>query len=188
MNHNQELEKILDQALSEYRDAEPLSGLEDRVMRRIQEQKAIRQPRGLRWAIALGCAAAIAFAMWLGLERRPPQTTAPSARANPESVQPAPVQVPSVAVADTGANASHRPKPARQTASAMAPPEQPTHVMPAVFPSPTPLTAEERAFVAALQRDPVAMPTASDADTAITIAEIEIKPLSVGGETSGDNQ
>ncbi len=185
MNNNQHLDTILDEALSEYRDAEPLSGLEDRVMQRIQVQKAIRQTRGLRWAIALGCAAALAFAMWLGLERRAPQTTAPSAIATAESVRPALVQAPSAAVADTGANASNRPKSARHTASAIA---QSAHVMPAVFPSPTPLTAGERAFVAALQRDPLAMPAASDADTPITIAKIEIKPLSIGGETSGDKQ
>jgi len=188
MNPNEHLDNILDEALSEYCDAESLSGLEDRVMQRIQEQKAIRQTRGLRWAIALVCAAALAFAMWLGLERRAPQTTAPSAIATTGSVQPAPVQALSVAVADTGANASNRPKSARQTASAIAQPAQSAHLMPAVFPSPTPLTAEERAFMAALQRDPRAMPAASDADTAITIAKIEIKPLSISGETSGDKQ
>ena len=188
MSDNRQLDNILDEALSEYCDAEPLAGLEDRVMQRVQEQQAVRQTRGLRWAIAFGCAAALAFAVWLGLERRAPQTTPPSAVATTGSVQPAPVQAPSVAVADTGANTSNRPKSARHIASAIALPAQSAHVMPAVFPSPTPLTAEERTFMAALQRDPLAMPAASDADTAITIAKIEIKPLSIGGETSGDKQ
>ncbi len=188
MNDNQQLDTILDRALNEYRDAEPLAGLEDRVMQRIQEQKAIRQTRGLRWAIAFGCAATLAFAIWLGLERRAPQTTAPSAIATTASVPPAPVQAPSVAVADTGANTSNRPKSARQPVSAIAQPALSAHVMPAVFPSPTPLTAEERAFMLALQRDPPAMPATSNADTAITIAKIEIKPLAIGGETSGDKQ
>ena len=186
MNPNEHLDNILDEALSEYRDAGPLAGLEDRVLQRIHEQKAIRQTRGLRWAIAFGCAAALAFAVWLGLERRAPQTTPPSAVATTGSVPPAPVQAPSVA--DTGANTSDRPKSARHIASAIAQPAHLAHVMPAVFPSPTPLTAEERTFMAALHRDPLAMPAASDADTAITIAKIEIKPLSIGGETSGDKQ
>jgi hypothetical protein len=187
MNHDEHLDNLLDEALNEYRQAEPLAGLEDRAIRRIHEYKAMR-PAKLCWAVALGCAAALAFAVWLGLERRAPQTTPPSAVATTGSVQPAPVQAPSVAVADTGANTGNRPKSARHIASAIAQPAESAHVMPAVFPSPTPSTTEEQALMAALQRDPLAMPATSNADTAITIAKIEIKPLSMGGETSGDKQ
>ena len=61
-------------------------------------------------------------------------------------------------------------------------------IKPAVFPSPSPLTAEERAFMAALNQSLSTVPVAAEPDKAITIAEIEIKPLAIGGVSQGEQE
>ncbi len=53
MNPNDHLDRILDHALSEYRDAEPLSGMEDRILRRLAAQP---EPSSRRWAWILAAA------------------------------------------------------------------------------------------------------------------------------------
>ena len=52
MNHDEHLDNFLDEALSEYRDAEPLAGLESRVLRRLQASKPARAGFWLRCGIA----------------------------------------------------------------------------------------------------------------------------------------
>ncbi|HVP53432.1 MAG TPA: hypothetical protein VMU45_00425 [Candidatus Eisenbacteria bacterium] len=188
MNYHDEFDDILDRALSEYRDAEPLAGIESRILARIDGREITPRKLGLRWAIALASAAAVALAVWLGVARHTPQTAAPSVTATARPVPSASAQPPAVAVAVSAAHGGKTPKSARQTASAAAPSAQSAQAVPAVFPLPTPLTVEERAFMTALQSAPRAEYTASDADSAITIARIEIKPLQVGGSVSGGEQ
>ena len=43
MKTTDEFDEILSNALSEYRKAEPLAGLEDRVLRRVQQQRERRK-------------------------------------------------------------------------------------------------------------------------------------------------
>ena len=43
MKTTDEFDEILSNALSEYREAEPLAGLEDRVLRRVQQQRERRK-------------------------------------------------------------------------------------------------------------------------------------------------
>src|SRR5215469_18369739 len=64
MNDNQ-FDEILDRALSEYREVEPLSGLEDRVLRRLQLQS---NSRSASWRLArLGAFATSAALLLLGI-------------------------------------------------------------------------------------------------------------------------
>jgi len=186
MNNDEHLDNLLDEALSEYRHAEPLAGIESRILARIAERETRRNPFALRWAIAFACAAAVALAIWLGIGRRTPHTAAPSESAVTKPVEkaPGPTQAPEV-VASASGTVEVR-KAASRSVPQLPPTETALQMKPAVFPSPAPLTADERAFMAALNQFPNTMPVASEPDKAITIAEIEIKPLAIGGVSLGE--
>ena len=185
MNHDEHLDHLLDEALSEYRDAEPLAGIESRILARLELSGPSRRPFVLRWALALACAAAIAAAVWFGVGRRPQHNVLPAETAATKPVEHAPIPAPAV-VASASAAVKIR-KPADRTAQheTYTPAAAPTS--PAEFPSPTPLSPGERALLAALNQSSHTMPAASQPDQAITIAEIEIKPLSIGGVASSEN-
>ena len=186
MNHDEHLDNLLDEALTEYRDAEPLAGLEDRVLDRLAQASHKRKAPWLRWAIATACAVVVALAAWIGIARRPIETHAPDSVATAKPAERAPAQAPAPVLGGTARRASKVVLPATPTVRAAE-----ARAKPSVFPLPTPLTAQERAFVTALNQSSSAVP-ASEEDKAITIAEIEIKPLSIGGisssEDSGEKQ
>lgn len=192
MTNHDEFDGLLHEALGEYREAEPLAGIESRILSRIAQPETRRNRFVLRWAIALACAAAIAAAVWFGIGRRTPRPAPPSEAAaiQPAENAPVPTHAP-VAVASAPDTAEVR-KAASRTAPQSTHTQTATQVKPAVFPSPAPLTAEERAFLAALNQSPSTMTVASEPEKPITIAEIEIKPLVLGGlptsASSGENQ
>ena len=71
MKPDEDFDNLLDDALTEYRDAEPLAGLEHRVLRRLRCQTERRRATRLAWsAAAVATAALLAIAAWLGLQER----------------------------------------------------------------------------------------------------------------------
>ena len=186
MNHDEHLDNLLDEALSEYRDAQPLTGMEDRVLRRLAEMNHKRKAPWLRWAIAGTCATLVAFAIWLGVARRPVETHTPNTLATVKPAQPAPAQTPAP-LASAPIVTARRATKAPPAATSSAPATE-AQAKPAVFPSPTPLTAAEREFIAALQQDSKAIPATSGDSGPIAISEINIKPLAISGQTSGVDQ
>jgi hypothetical protein len=190
MNHDEHLNNLLDEALSEYRDAEPLAGLEDRVLDRLAEVNGKQKVPWLRWAIATACAAVVALAVWTAAARRSTETQVPTAVATVKPAESAPGRASAPVLSAPAVTAHKATKPVRTPMlSARAAEAQ---AKPAVFPLPTPLTENERALMAVLQQDPKAATGASDESKPITIAVIEIKPLSIGGisssEDSGEKQ
>ncbi len=186
-NHDQ-FDELLDHALSEYRDAEPLSGLESRILRPLEQRETIRRRAGWRWAVALACAAALAFTIWLSTGRGKPQTTKDEVASVPFKAQHSPAK-----------SAEAQPRRAlAPSRSARVAAEYPAKVPMAgarttiatqpVFPMPTPLTAQEQAFMASLQGNSTAPGNDRDSDSSIAIAEIKIKPLTVSGQSSGGDQ
>ena len=190
--HNEdEFDNLLDHALSEYRDAEPLAGIEDRILARLHQRETTRQRFGWRWAIAFSCAALAVIVVGITLGGPLRQLLAgwggAHKPASPKQTVAAqkPVAPPPATQENPTRNIHRVPRTPSVPIEVAATPEP----MPAQFPMPTQLTPEERAFMAALQKDSAAMPAASDEP--ITIAEIEIKPLSRGGsssEISGEKQ
>jgi hypothetical protein len=86
MTMNDEFDNILDDAMAEYRDAEPLAGVEGRVLRRLAERTK-RRRAWWGWSLAAGLAMALlAVASWFEL-RDPPYRTLPTYQASTE--QPA---------------------------------------------------------------------------------------------------
>ena len=153
-----ELDQLIDSAMAEYADAEPLAGLEERVLERVRLERAGKRSFW-RWSIAV---VAVAAALLVILVPRPQQVdvrrTARSAEVR-EGPPPA-------------ANHATPPRARPQTS------RSPQHRMPKrdQFPTPAPLTAEERALLhlARFHSDEL-QPTRELQP--IEIAPIEIAPI-----------
>ena len=175
-NGRDRLDRMLDDALAGYSSAEPLAGLEDRVLRRVRASEATRR-RALQWAFALVAAAALVL---LAIVMRTPHSAAPKT-ANEARVQiPAPVQ-PAVAEKPRVASKHRRSRIAALRARSSEPlPKQEQ------FPAPTPLTAEEQALRSFVERHPaeaqqVFAQLQKRSNAPIQIEPIQIAPLQIDG-------
>jgi hypothetical protein len=184
MPTDRELDQLIDAALPSYSAAEPQPGFEHRVLRR-----AFAEPRPKRtllwaWALAVPIAACLLvflfFAGWHNSHRsvlEATATTAPAATAASPRETPATESFPSPRRRSIPRTLSTHPSTTRET----LPKEE-------VFPSPSPLTSEERAAIA-LVRDPAQMPrqidTAGVEISPIHIAELQIEPIAPSDDLSG---
>jgi hypothetical protein len=182
MKFNDEFDQVLDDALAEYRETEPLAGLEDRVLQRLRLQTERRQRLWWRWSAIAAAAAVVLMAAWIGLgDRTRRDVVAPSVvQKQAQSVEPQPPQV-DTRTAD--AYPASKPTPVAKAASRKTPvlvaaelSREPTP-MPERFPSPLPLKPEERMLLAlATTHTEILMGKTGD-DKEIVIDPINIKPL-----------
>lgn len=187
MNTNNEFEAILRDALAEYRDAEPLTGLEARILRRVQGPQ---RRAWWGWSIAAGLAMALlAVAAWFELRDPPyrPVSTYQASADRPVFGQAPPMAHTRGGPADlpqfTPKSSDHLP---RRTVAAQTP--RATVVPPSVreeFPASSPMTSEERALLALANTDPDALRTLPGNEKELAIAPITIQPLAGGNE--GEN-
>jgi hypothetical protein len=148
-----ELDSLIDGALAEYSKVEPLAGLEERVLARV------RRPRRSRrwWWLAVPVAAVVVLLL------RPAPEVAP-----PVVALVAPPAPPVVA-----------PSPARHRVVRRArPAELPKRN---VFPTITPLTAEERLLIHVASTHPEELASPATPAGEIEIKPIEIAPLDMNG-------
>lgn len=173
MHDDDQLERIIDEALHRYSDAEPLAGMEERVLDRIrvQETKGRTVSRTL-WAYPAVAAAMLALLVLV----HPHQERV----VNPVQTAPSQTQhLPPNRTSDLAkVQVLNRTQPAHkpQTLPKL---EQ--------FPAPSPLSSEERALVAFVRRDPVAAAKffedqQSRVDEPLEIKPLEIKPLEIDSE------
>jgi len=185
MRENDQLDLLIDAALATY--SEPPAGLEDRVLHALAAEReagaaiphrARLRRRWLPWATALRIAACVLLVLLIQL-REPHHET--QARI-PFSPLPShdPSRVPAIARADTPAPISHRAKPAVSRTA----PELRVAALPKldVFPTPQPMTPQEKALVASTARASkpqlLALVTAQqNPEGPVTIAAIQIPPL-----------
>lgn len=193
MNNDKHLDNLLDEALSEYRDAEPLAGLESRVLQRLHLLPQGRRVAWWKWATVAACAATLAFAVWLGLRPHVP-TAQPLAETRnievPPETQPA---------AQTPRSAPQSPRqpptePARKTdhrvltSTTLQPPvAAPKNRANESAPLSAPLTGEERQLLALAQAHPDALRELAREDQRIAIAPLNIQPLPSEANPNGDN-
>ena len=189
MTLHDELDQILDDALAEYREAEPLAGLEDRVLMRVKSQAEGARRPWWQWNAIAAAAAALAIAAWIGF----------GGRGRHEA--PAPVAKKQALPAESYPRAKEEPVAKEKAAKANRPqsPRAPAPVQVAStagapmrehFPSPAPLRPEERMLLALAQTHPESLGELSrdDDDQEISIAPIHIKPLAeVSDENQGEN-
>lgn len=160
-----DLDKLIDRALAGYSQAEPLAGLESRVLNRVRTAKTERR-RLWRWALPVPVLAAILIA---ALARKPEPV--PVAR-----IAPPPVAVESPALPPP---AVPRPFAARTPARTPRPSVRAGLPKRKMFPTPSQLTKEERLLVELAQSHPYEL---TDRPVeAIEIEPIQIAPLQIDG-------
>ena len=187
-NHDQ-FDELFNHALSEYRHAEPLSGLEDRVLRRLESPQ--KQYSTSRQFMRLGAfatsAALLLFATFLVIPSHRLQV--PREQASSTSPAPAAVQPSATPVENSPVATARRPEPqtsmrpkssAVQSLAATSSPVQ-------AFPTPVRMTSEEHALVAVATAHPDVLQASVREDELITIAPVVIKPLASSTEHEGDN-
>jgi hypothetical protein len=200
MKQIEEFDSILDEALEAYREAEPLAGLEERVLYRAQQRNR-RRAVWLTWSLATGLiTAGLAVAAWFVLRDPPYRPLVEETRIVRPAVQNAPApSLPALDWAEVwrSANSDHgypeTPPPETFTARCRCSGKQSTAAQARIFaqeqfPAPTPMTPDERSLLTLANRDPQALRNLPLLDTEVAIAPIDIKPLGeheTGGE--GDN-
>lgn len=179
MRQTNEFDQLLDEALSEYRDAEPLSGLADRVMQRLQTPKRnIRA--GLTWTFAAALAIAVVVVVVVFFQRKTAreevrqqahvqQPTSPSLAKNVPGSQPA---AQPAKLSQRHQWAGHEGPTTNGIAAARIVPARREQ-----FPIPAPLSADERALLQLARTAPEILQAPARSDAEIAIAPIEISPL-----------
>lgn len=196
MTMNDEFDNILDDALAEYREAEPLAGLEGRILRRLGERTE-RRRAWWGWSLAVGLAMALlAVVAWFEL-RDPPYQPLPTYQASgerPTVAQPSPnLRSERDLIAHLENLRPDYPEgfPVGMLGHQRRPPSNPKSAVASnrgrrsQFPAPVPLTSEERALLALAHTDPEALRTLPGNDQDLAIAPITIQPLA--GSNEGDN-
>jgi len=192
MNHPNEFDDVLNEALREYREAEPLAGIEDRVLRRLQSHVARRPRFGWRWRMVAATLAVIVMLVWIGVRHAyqqrwsAPQLVQQKTPAAPVSSEMA------VIPGDETRRTPQQPRGRRDAKTKMQ--QHPTLAasrpvpVRGEFPAPAPLDREERALLALARVDPEAVrPLARDENNSIDIAPITIQPLQNGSGAEGED-
>ncbi len=166
-NRRDELDRMIDGALADYSDVEPRVGLEERILNRARVARA-RRRRMFAWGLAFAVAASVVV---VGIGIRTEQRPVPK----PAAVVKAANVAPPVPAIKRAARIPARVRAKRPKALPKL--EQ--------FPAPTPMTAEERAFVAFVKRDPTEaqqiFAEMQKRDEPIEIQPIQIPPLRSDG-------
>jgi hypothetical protein len=181
MRLNDEFDQVLDDALAEYREAEPLAGLEDSVLQRLRLQTERRWKGWWRWSAIAAAAVALVIAAWIGLGDRTQQDVAsPSVVQKATPAEPLPTadaraanQQPVAKSTLVGRTSSHS---APVPASAQLAHSEPVP-MTERFPSPAPLKPEERMLLALATTHTETLMDKTGDDKEIVIDPINIKPL-----------
>jgi hypothetical protein len=191
MTHNDEFDQILDDALAEYREAEPLTGLEDRVLQRLRLQAESHRKVWLRWSAIAAVAASLAIVAWIGLRDRS-EVVAPSVVLKQSPSIEAQSRTAVIRAANEQPASKRLPRwnavSQRAPLSAQAQPVGTEHApMGEQFPSPAALQPEERMLLALAATHPGILMDKPDDDKEIVISLIDIKPLVETGEHQGEN-
>lgn len=162
---NRDIDELLDAALALYGSEEPRPGLEARILAGVNAGGRATRPRAWAWGLAAAAALLILVLVLHIREHRPRPSLipAPAAANHPQ---------PSPTVAGTKPQELHALP--RETRSARV-----TQPWPALFPTPTPITEEEKLLVAYVRETPKS--ALSSAAKEQTAEEVEIPDLTVAG-------
>jgi hypothetical protein len=178
MRENDDLDLLLDAALKTYADSEKSPNLEQRILARIAAEPSVApRTRWLPWVIALPLAACLlVLVLFMSPQHREPsQTATPFAPSSPLATLPA-APLPAKVHSSRTRSPLHSAPPILLAGRDVPLPKLD------VFPTPQPLTAEERALVVIATQTPVPLRRAlveaqSQPDAPLHIAEISIPPV-----------
>jgi len=211
-NHDQ-FDELLDHALGEYRNAEPLAGLEDRVLQRLRSQPAERRNPLWIWGAVAACAALVLIGVWIGVENSTTPHLPTAGKYGPPTAPPKEGGVGHPPEAKVGTRGSEElahvtKRPTRPKEGRVGHPAPrglksardnrskglngraeavPLQNVASQFPTPAPLTAEEHALLALLHADPNVLPKLGDDANDMAIAPLEIKPLAGSAAPTQEN-
>jgi len=179
MDDKDNLDRIIDEGVRQYMDAEPPLGLENRVLAALEQKRTQPAWWQRRWLIAVPALAALVLVVAIGFQFSwvdvwPTQNVAKKVVQPPPTVTPPPV-VPAVVAKSTAPN-----RPARAVKVAMTP--LPT---PQQFPSPTAASEQERILAQLIRqgRTPVAVaenhpaPGKDVPAELVQISAVQVQPL-----------
>jgi len=194
MTDNNEFDQVLDDALAEYRVAEPLAGMEERVLQRLSLQAAHRRTLWGSWSAVATAAVVLAVAAWIGLARRPQQEVTAPSTVRKQAI--APGRPAPASDTDTASQQLTTKQPSgartvlhstRVSAKVQLTGNEPVP-MRERFPSPAPLQPEERMLLALATTHPEALLKEPESDKEIAFAPINITPLvKEAGGYEGEN-
>lgn len=169
---DKELEQILRESIASYASGEPLAGLEDRILARVRIAECPRRSTTRLWALLALGAAAVCIAVCLRVGRTESQ----------------PVRFAS----EVKASLSAKP-PVRMAAIRVLRRSAPSHRVPAlpkqaVFPTPAPLTTEERLLLVMVKQDPEGTAEAFSSLRTRASEPVEIAPLVIPPLETGEGQ
>lgn len=182
MKDDEQLDKLLNTAISSYAEATPRLGLDSRILRQIAAEKVqLRQRRVLQCFSVITVGSALLLVCMLSIRHNAADNVRtpflPTIPTTPRSNAPA-----QIAATQTGQLRVHLPsRPVNRSRN-----------LPKLehFPSPAPLTSEERALQALAKyysnKIPAAMTSPSDEIKPIQIAAIQIEPLPDGDPQKGE--
>jgi hypothetical protein len=176
-NGRDQLDSMLDDALAVYSAAEPLAGLEKRVLQRLRAAEATSH-RPPRWTLAFAAAAALVL---VAIVMRGPRNPAPKTEGVARVEIPAPLR-PAAAVDRPRVT----PKHDRGRIAARLSPSPELLPKQEQFPAPAPLTAEERVLRSFVEGHPaeaqqVFAQLQRRSNEPIQIEPIQIAPLLING-------
>jgi hypothetical protein len=151
MPTDRELDQLIDAALPSYSAAKPPSGFEDRILSRTFAESSPQRGFPWIWAITLpatACLLIVAALLGRNVLHRSTSATNPSTNTR-TSASPSFTSSPSDSSIATKATPIEQPKPThlRHTLAAQAAPNEPLPKQ-EVFPSASPLTADEQSLIA----------------------------------------
>ena len=181
LNKRDDLDLLLDAALNTYVDAEAKPGLSHRILTVTSRAEPRRSP--IRWIPLAAAALAAVVLIAIVLHRsRSSWETEPTVSHSPQApAVPTPATPSGPAIPVRSSTATHSSGPAVKAAIAQAAPALPKRD---VFPTPTPLTAEEQSVLNVSNRSLETVPTQfatrknEQPVEPIHIAAIDITPLS----------
>jgi hypothetical protein len=177
------VDELLDSAMAHHQAAEPRAGLETRILThvRIASQESSRRRSRRLWFVAAATAAAVVVFIAIHVDHRPqnpaPQTAqtgsavpSPPKETLKANSEPTPAPGPATKAVEPKRIARHKENPSHQVEA---------HHWPSQFPTPAPLTNEQKALVRYVQKTPPEVLATPVLKSDFTVHLVEIKPLKI---------
>jgi hypothetical protein len=178
------VDELLDSALAHHRDAEPRAGLEGRILAHVRAAASERDTGRKVWKLWVAAAATAAVVVFVAIHvARPPHSpsiqtpqagntvSAPAPKETLTAISGAvPKTAPSPRLVEPKRTAQRESKPPRRVE---------THQWPSQFPTPAPLSDEQKALVQYVRQTPPQVLATPILKADFTVQRVKIKPLDI---------
>jgi hypothetical protein len=183
-NKDRFVDELLNSALAHKRGAEPRPGLEGRILERVRAAAGEQSTGGKVWKLWVAAATAAVVIMFVAIRvahhsHRPVPQTSQAANAVPATspretlkanAEPTPAAGPATKVAQPKRIARHESKPSHRVEA---------HHWPSQFPTPAPLSDEEKALIRYVQETPPQVLAEPILKAELTVQHVQITPLDI---------